>query len=188
MRLELREESCDSLSAHGAIDISFTIDSVVDVVMRGDQWQLVERMVAPQAKDYDAWLADRPDHLASRFDVSRWRVLSAWLGDARVGGAVVAWNTPGVEMLEGRTDLAVVWDLRVAPPFRGTGVGRSLWEATSRWARSRGCRTLKVETQDTNVAACRFYERMGCLLRGVNRGVYPEFPDEVQLLWYVDLA
>jgi hypothetical protein len=35
--------------------------------------------------------------------------------------------------------------------------------------------------------ACRFYARRGCELRGLHRGMDPEFPDEVQLLWYTDL-
>ena len=36
-------------------------------------------------------------------------------------------------------------------------------------------------------AACRFYAKRGLHLGGVRRGVYPQYPDEVQLLWYLDL-
>jgi hypothetical protein len=49
------------------------------------------------------------------------------------------------------------------------------------------CRQLKIETQNTNVQACRFYERLGCQLRAVDRAEYPELPQEIQLLWYKDL-
>lgn len=188
MRVELREGSCDSLAAHGAIPISFVVRSVVDVVPAGFGYELKERALPEWIKDYDAFIEDRPDRLADRFDVARWRIISAWLEGARIGGAVLAWSAPGVTMLEDRTDLAVVWDLRVDPRVRGRGVGRSLWESAERWARSRGCTTIKVETQDTNVGACRFYERMGCTLRGVHRNAYPEALEEVQLLWYKDLA
>jgi hypothetical protein len=55
------------------------------------------------------------------------------------------------------------------------------------WARARGCLHLKVETQNINMAACRFYEQEGCVLRTVQRGAYPELPEEVQLLWFKDL-
>jgi len=73
-------------------------------------------------------------------------VLSAWSHGARVGGAVIAWNTPTVHLLEGRTDLALLWDLRVAPESRGQGVGTALFQAAESWAASRGVRWLKVET------------------------------------------
>lgn len=49
-------------------------------------------------------------------------VLSAFDGPSRVGGAVVAWRTPGADMLEGRDDLAVLWDIRVHPEYRGRGI------------------------------------------------------------------
>jgi GNAT superfamily N-acetyltransferase len=86
-------------------------------------------------------------------------------------------------MLEGRDDLAVLWDIRVSPEARGRGVGAALFRAAERWAKARGCLHLRVETQNINVAACRFYARQGCVLRAVNRHAYAELPDEIQLLW-----
>lgn len=52
----------------------------------------------------------------------------------------------------------------------------------------RGCFELKIETQNTNVAACKFYERQGCELRNINRAAYPDLPNEVQMLWYKKLS
>jgi hypothetical protein len=52
---------------------------------------------------------------------------------------------------------------------------------------ARECRQLKVETQNINVPACRFYARQGCVLGVIDRFAYPTLPDEVQLLWYKDL-
>ena len=46
---------------------------------------------------------------------------------------------------------------------------------------------LIAETQNINVPACRFYAAQGCELRGIHVGAYPEHPEEVQLLWYMDL-
>jgi hypothetical protein len=66
-------------------------------------------------------------------------------------------------------------------------VASALFAAVETWARSRGCFQLKVETQNTNVAACRFYAHEGCVLRTVRKGAYPDLPDEVQLLWFKDL-
>jgi hypothetical protein len=49
---------------------------------------------------------------------------------------------------------------------------------------AQGCRELKVETQNVNVAACRFYAALGCELRFAREEAYPECPGEAQFLWY----
>ncbi|MBV9108261.1 MAG: GNAT family N-acetyltransferase [Gemmatimonadetes bacterium] len=139
---------------------------------------------APCVKDYDAIPGNRPTDWPARFDMSRWGIVSAWVEGARIGGAVVALDTAGVEMLEGRRDLAVLWDLRVAPARRGRGLGTLLFRAAERWAAGRGARWLKVETQNVNVPACGFYARQGCTLGAIHRFAYPDLPDEAQLLWY----
>jgi ribosomal protein S18 acetylase RimI-like enzyme len=150
--------------------------------------RLAARPVPPYVKDYDAAPENHPTEWPARFDVGRWGILSAWVDGMRVGGAVVAWDTPGVDMLEGRSDLAVLWDIRVAPGVRGEGIGGVLFRAAERWAAERGARWLKVETQNVNVGACRFYARQGCTLGAVNRFAYPELPEEVQLLWYREIG
>ncbi len=50
-------------------------------------------------------------------------------------GAVLAQRTPGVYMLEGRDDLAALWDIRVHPDARRDGIGHMLFEAATREAR-----------------------------------------------------
>jgi GNAT superfamily N-acetyltransferase len=146
------------------------------------------KLDAPYVKDYDAYEGERPTQWAERFDVSNWGLIGAYADDARVGGAVVAFDTKGVNMLEGRRDLAVLWDIRVSPESRGRGVGSALFRAAEAWAAARGCRQLKIETQNINVPACRFYARQGCVLGAINRFAYQELPDEAQLLWYKTLS
>jgi ribosomal protein S18 acetylase RimI-like enzyme len=90
-------------------------------------------------------------------------------------------------MLGGRDDIAVVWDIRVARSERGAGVGSALFRAAEDWAVARSCGWLKVETQNINAAACRFYQKMGCTLGGIDRFAYPDLPSEVQLLWWKEL-
>ena len=46
---------------------------------------------------------------------------------------------------------------------------------------------MKIETQNINVVACKFYAGQGCTLGAADRFAYPELPDEVRLLWYKDL-
>jgi GNAT superfamily N-acetyltransferase len=122
-----------------------------------------------------------------RFDVKNRGLIAAHDGGRRLGGAVVAFNNARVNMLEGRTDLAVLWDIRVRPEARSAGTGALLFRGAEEWARDRGCRRLKVETQNINVPACCPYRQMNCTLGAINRFAYPDLPDEVQLMWFKDL-
>ena len=79
----------------------------------------------------------------------------SWQG-ARADGAVIAWNTAGLGMLAGRDD-AVLPDIRGWPGQQGSGTGSALFRAAADRTGARGCRWLKIETQNVNAAACRFY-------------------------------
>ncbi len=185
------EEPIAGLGLHGEIPVAFLVERVLDVALVDDGLGGVvmsERAVGePWTKDYDAIEGEGPTRWASRFDVRNWGLITAHEGGRRVGGAVVAFDTAGFSMLEGRGDLAVLWDIRVRPAARSSGTGSLLFRAVEGWARDRGCRTLKVETQNTNVPACRFYRRMGCTLGAIDRFAYTGLPDEVRLMWFKEL-
>ena len=192
MDIEVNEESILLAPELARIPISFEVESVLDVSAPegglGGLLMSERRLDAPYVKDYDADAGEHPSQWAKRFDVSNWGLIGAHAGGARVGGATVAHDTAGVNMLEGRRDLAVLWDIRVSPEARGRGVGSALFRAVEAWAAARGCRQLKIETQNINVPACRFYARQGCVLGAINRFAYRELPEEVQLLWYKTLS
>jgi len=155
-------------------------------------FSLIEEKVAPYMKDYDSKEEGepRPIRWTKRFDVSKWGFFLALDGVRPVGGATVAIDTPGVNMLEGRKDLAVLWDIRVCPDERGRGIGSKLFKYAADWARQKGCRQLKVETQNINVPACRFYAKQGCELGAIHQYGYagcPNVAHEAMLLWYLEL-
>ncbi len=173
-----------ALVEYSRVPIAFQVDEVLDVGSGpdGSGYALSSRrLAAPYVKDYDAIGREGPTHWGERFDISNWGFFAAFSAGKRVGGAAVARDTPSLDLLEGRSDLAVLWDIRVAPAARRTGVGSALFSAVEAWASGRGCRELKVETQNINPAACRFYARMGCDLRAVHHAAYPEFLDEIKL-------
>lgn len=190
MSVEVFQEPIATLEGYAAIPIAFEVSIVIDVEESGndpDKFLLTERRLdVPYVKNYDA--VENPAQWARRFDVSTWGLFAARLEGRRIGGAVVALNTPGLTMSEGHGSVAVLWDIRVAPEARGQGVGSALFRASAAWARARGCRQLEVETQNVNVPACRFYARQECVLAAVHRSAYPRLPDEIQFLWHKDLA
>ncbi|MCP5528958.1 MAG: GNAT family N-acetyltransferase [Opitutaceae bacterium] len=183
----LREEPIANVGQLAGVAMMFTVDRVFDVATYGEKFgdfTLKERQLTrPYIKDYDALPNEGPANWAKQFDLSRWFFISAWNDARRIGGAVVACQTKGVNMLEDRDDLAVLWDIRVAPEFRGKAVGAALFCEVEANAKRRGCRELKVETQNINVPACRFYARQGCQLDQIISGAYPNLPDEVQMIW-----
>src|SRR4030095_5427330 len=192
MEFEICEESVSTISEHCNVSIAFEYDRILELTMvdngLGGFLLDARHLPVPQVKDYDAVASERPSSWADQFDLSSWGFLVARSHGERIGGAVIAFDSEGVQMLERRRDLAVLWDIRVAPTFRGQGVGASLFQAAEQWSVERKCSQLKIETQNTNYAACRFYMRQGCELGVINRLAYPDVPNEVQLLWYKDLS
>ena len=192
MRVEVVEEPITALGEYPDIPTAFEVALILDVADSGNgpgEFMLTERRLdVPYIKDYDAINGENPDGWSTRFDVSNWALFAARVEGRRIGGAVVAFNTPGLTVREGHGGPAILWDIRVSPEPRGQGVGSALFQAAQAWAKARGCRQLKIETQNINVPACRFYARQRCVLAAVHRSAYPEFPEEIQLLWHKELS
>ena len=189
MHIDIRRESPAQLAEYARIPSSFEVREVLEPVMLdgglGGVALVLRQAKAPYRKDYDAEPTNRPEQWRERFDVRHWLCLAAWRGNERIGGAVVAWQTPE---LGARADTAVLWDLRVAPAVHRQGVGTRLLSAAEAWARGQGARWLQIETQNVNVPACRFYAACGCTLGALNRLAYPRLPEETELIWIKDLG
>ena len=182
--LTIESINADQLAQYATIPISFTMFSRYDV--RDNE--LIEVTCPMLIKDYDA-IGESPLDWSRTFDTRNWKFLLASGGDLPVGGATVAINTPGVHMLEGRSDLAVLWDIRIATAHRGQHIGTQLFEFVERCAREAQCVELKIETQNTNVPACKFYRAMGCTIKEIRRDAYLDsrVADEVMIIWEKNL-
>ena len=144
--------------------------------------------VAPYKKDLSAF--QRAAEYEKNFDISEWKFFMAFDGARPVGGATLAAKTPEVHMLEGRDDLCVLWDLRVENGYKRRGVGQKLFDMCRLWAKAQGFARMKIECQNDNVPACRFYRKQGAELRRIDEYAYcndPAFRGEIQLIWYLDL-
>lgn len=190
MNTRISLNTADSLERYAQIPLAFSTSSIFEVVLPQAGLQGISlqehRLPQPFSKNYDS-LDGGPLGWPERFDVSAWRFLLAEQGPELCGAATVICQQPELQMLEGRADLAVLWDIRVATPFQRQGIGQQLFQAAAHWASERGCKQLKIETQNNNPAACHFYLQMGSELGAIQRFAYPELPDEVQLLWYKQL-
>ena len=108
------EEPTEQLGEYANVSISFLIKSdfdphPIDSGLGGVE--LRERLLAtPTEMDYDQ-LDGGPTQWPERFDLTHWGFLAAYEHQQRVGGAAIAYRTKELNMLEGRSDLAVLWDI-----------------------------------------------------------------------------
>lgn len=190
-RFEVKEEPIETVAEQADVSILFRYDRVLELSAVEDGLgglRLSEKLLsAHRVKNYDARKNDSPSDWSKRFDLRNWGFIVARCEGLRVGGAVIACDCGEVNMID-RPGQAVLWDLRVAEDFRQQGLGAVLFTAVEKWALERGCDQLKIETQNDNIAACKFYQRQGCELGAINRFAYPELPDEIQLLWFKQLG
>lgn len=122
------------------------------------------------------------------FNLENWKFFVAYNEDNEmIAGCTVATKTDNCIMLEKRNDLAVLWDIRVSDKYKHKGIGQKLFNMAKKYAIDNGFNQLKVECQNTNPAAVKFYHKQGMVLHSINEYAYPDCPDEVQLLWYLDL-
>ena len=181
----IEEKPAHKLLKYSTIPIRFEVRSIYKVQGYDPSTAiLVEKPVPkPWINDYDAIKGEEPVRWAKLWDISNWGMLVAQLNERWIGGCVLAYNTDGVHKLEGRDDITVLWDLRVHPDFRRKGIGKMLFASAREWAKKRNCRELKIETQNINVPACKFYQKQGYQLYMINRHAYKDFPEEIELMW-----
>jgi len=140
------------------------------------------------APDYYKDFGTRIEKWKEMFDLSNWKIFGAYNENGKIiGGCTIATKTKNCNMLEGRNDFAVLWDIRVADEYKRNGIGQQLFNIAKDFAIKNGFKKLKVECQNTNPAAVNFYHKQGMKLCSINEYAYADCPNEVQMLWYLDL-
>lgn len=136
----------------------------------------------------DLSLYEKPLEWEKEFDLSNWGFFMAYDNDVPIGGATLVYNTKEINLLSNRSDLSVLWDIRVAPEYKSINIGTKLFNHAIEWSIKHNCKQMKIETQNDNVPACKFYEKQGARLGEINKyAYYGEDTDEVMLIWYLDL-
>jgi GNAT superfamily N-acetyltransferase len=192
LKLQLIQMPAHCLGEYGMVPISYSVSERFELVPAcGEQggWDLRPHRIEPgYVKDYDTIPGCRPTEWVSRWDTNKWWFGAAFAEGRWVGGAAVVLDASEVEGAAASTNVAILWDIRVRPNCRRRGVGRRLLKFAEDQACALGMRRMRVETQNVNVTACRFYAGAGYALCGVDRFGYADFPGEVQLIWQKDLA
>ena len=149
---------------------------------------LIETPVEEYIKDLGVYT--EASKYADEFDITNWAFFMAFHNGAPIGAVTIASNTSDVHMLDGRDDMSVLWDIRIDDRYKQQGIGSKLFHLAVEWSRSKGLKQMKIECQNNNVTACKFYQSLGATLGKVDEYAYYEdaaVKNEVQLIWYVDL-
>lgn len=83
---------------------------------------------------------------------------------------------------------ASIDDLAVDQGLRRLGAAKLLMNAAANWAQQEGLAGLRLETQNNNVAACKFYKQYGFILGGYDQYLYSGIQTEgteTALFWYL---
>ncbi len=165
----------ETLADAGCCDGVFTVDAKLVLAVADDVIRFTVVAVPPHPKRYPVEPVDARAYLD---DPDRAILLARVDG---VGGGEIRlrrnWNR-----------YAYIEDIVVDIAYRRRGVGRALIHAATQWAKDRGLPGLMLETQNNNVAACRFYQRCGFELGGFDRQLYRGLDpdtDEIALFWYL---
>ena len=149
---------------------------------------LKEVKVKPYIKDLSIY--ERATEYEKEFDITNWHFYMAFDGKIPVGAMTVVGKTEGLNMLSGRSDACVLWDIRVVDKYKYKGIGQKLLDMGVAHAKKEGYRQMIIECQNNNVQACKFYQKNGAVLSKIDMYAYyldPEIRDEIQFIWYLDI-
>jgi ribosomal protein S18 acetylase RimI-like enzyme len=188
--IEIRPLTLEDIPNLPEIRPTYRTDTILAVERSGQgyevSWRLVERRLA-QPFDKGGLYDFTPEQQAAirerlKRGAAAYQRVAVLNGARRVGLLAMAWQA--------WNETAFIWNLMVDLDFRRQGIGSRLWHLAVRAAQAWNARAITLETQQTNIAACRFYARMGCRLVGLDESLYgnvSEAPDapitEIALFW-----
>ena len=157
------------------IDSTFTVDSKLKITLLDNKFSCVIESVSPYEKTYDY---ENPDY--SKYIDSEDKTVYFAFENEKLTGQII--------VLKYWSRYAYINDIRIEKDYRGKGMGKALMKKAIDWARENKCIGVEVETQDVNVKACLFYEKLGFSIGGVNTCRYKAFEkekNETSINWYL---
>ncbi|MCH4886243.1 GNAT family N-acetyltransferase [Acidaminobacter sp. JC074] len=137
-------------------------------------WHTKEKLLdKPYLKLYDAFQAECEDYLSNPD-----QTIFYALNDHEVLGQIVIrknWNK-----------YCYIDDIAVSKKARQKGVATRLLDQAQKWALENKLGGFMLETQDINLAACRFYKKNGFVIGSIDNMLYRHFDtkDEIAMIWY----
>jgi len=171
----IREAAHSNIDLINRTDSSFEITSKLIINLSDDKFSY---NVIPVSKRIKSYVYDEIDYSVYITDENK-KIFFLFDGDKPAGQII---------LLKYWSGYCYINDIPIDKNYRGKGIGKLLIEKAIEWAKGKNCMGMQVETQDVNVNACKFYERLGFVLGGVDMFRYKSSEtekDEVALDWYL---
>ena len=180
--IKIKQVEIKSLSEYDSIEFSYTSNKKYEIKkinngLGGFIFNIVD--IKPFYKKFK----ENTSMWKAIFDLSEWKFFIAYDNDVPVAGATLAVITNK----EFNKKSAVLWDLRVIEKYKHQGIGQMLFDTVKESAKELNFKEFKIECQNTNYPAVNFYHKQGAILRCINDHAYIEYPEEVQMCWYLNL-
>ncbi len=175
MNIVVKEATTDHIDSIKINDI-FTIDSMLVLSLYNNEieYQVVEIPSYEKSYNEDEDAVDYQEYI----DHPDKTMYLAFMEEQVVGQIILSrnWN-----------NYAYIEDIKVDKDCRRYGIGRKLIEHAKHWAIAHDMRGIMLETQNTNVKACRFYESCGFKIGGFDCNLYKGInknSKEIAIFWY----
>lgn len=173
--IKIEPASKENLIYINKIDSTFKADSKLILSLSGDKFCYTIVQIPSYLKSYDYGSKDFSVYITNKDKI----IFFAFRNEKLAGQIILfkSWN-----------NYCYIYDLRVAADLRRKGIGYLLIEKAITWAKENNCIGLEAETQDINVKACLFYEKLGFTLGGYDKLRYKSSlkeKDEIALNWYL---
>lgn len=92
-----------------------------------------------------------------------------------------------VQLRKNWNQYAFIEDIAVGRSVRGQGIGTELINKSIEWAKENDLCGIMLETQDNNLLACRFYDKLGFKIGGLDTMLNSNFSNyyEKTIYWYM---
>lgn len=182
---------CNYFEAYDTIPMRVDVTShyVLDKINNGLGGILLKE-VAVEKYSRDFAEHAKVTEFREKFDIANWAFFMAFDGELPIGAVTIVSRTADISMLDGRDDMTVLWDIRVSDTYKRQEIGQNLFNLAVEWSRTKGFKQMKIECQNNNVPACKFYHKQGAVLRKIDEYAYyddTDGRDEIQFFWYLDL-
>jgi ribosomal protein S18 acetylase RimI-like enzyme len=175
MQITIREIEKDTIQHVNQYDSSLSVDSKLVLSAENSKISYIFVELPPYVKQYQSDEVEYNKYISNPDKT----IFLAYVDSEPAGQLRVKkyWN-----------GYAYIDDFAVDVKHRRQGIGRLLIRRAMEWARDKGCPGMMLETQNNNVAACRFYESCGFELGGFDAYLYKGLnrtTDEIALYWYL---
>jgi streptothricin acetyltransferase len=175
MNISMKKLTAKDVHSQIEIDNSFYVDSLLVLSLIENQLTYTIKEIQGYEKSYSEEITDYHEYIDNPHKI----IYLAHINEHIIGQIVLKKNWNG---------LAYIEDITVDKKWRKLGVGKKLLSQAKRWAQENEMAEIMLETQNNNVAACKFYESCGFILGGfdflVYKGIQPT-NNEIALYWYL---